>query len=210
VASNCRGEIHFADRRHLGETHSKEGSMSTTASDILRRATTFSLAWGIALMILGILAIALPLATAVAVAVMLSWLIIVAGIVHLVYAFETRGAKSVLWQIFVGIVYLVGGLYLLFNPLLAAASLALVIAAMFFVESIFDFVAFFRTRGVPGSLWFLLDGIVTLFLSIILFVGWPGNAIWAVGTIVGISLFFSGIARTMMAVTARRALSEAV
>jgi uncharacterized membrane protein HdeD (DUF308 family) len=180
--------------------------MSTTAPDIIRRATTFSIAWGIALIIIGFLAIALPFATAIAVAAILSWLIILGGIVHLVYAFETRGAKSVLWQILIGVVYLIGGIYLLLNPVIAAASLALVLAAMFFVESIFEIVAFFRSAGVTGRGWLLVDGIVTFLLAILIWAGWPNNSFWVIGTLVGISLLFSGFTRLMMSIAARQAL----
>jgi uncharacterized membrane protein HdeD (DUF308 family) len=180
--------------------------MSTTASDIVRRATTFSIAWGIALIIIGFLAIALPFATAIAVAAILSWLIILGGIVHLVYAFETRGAKSVLWQLLIGVVYLIGGIYLLLHPVIAAASLALVLAALFFVESIFEIVAFFRSAGVAGRVWLLVDGIVTFLLAILIWAGWPNNSFWVIGTLVGISFLFSGFTRLMMSIAARQAL----
>jgi uncharacterized membrane protein HdeD (DUF308 family) len=49
----------------------------------------------------------------------------------------------------------------------------------------------------------LLSGIVDLLLAGIIVAGLPGTAAWAIGLIVGINLFFGGLALTAMALQAR-------
>jgi uncharacterized membrane protein HdeD (DUF308 family) len=53
----------------------------------------------------------------------------------------------------------------------------------------------------------LFDGIVTLILSVMIWRTWPSNSPWVIGTIVGISMLFSGIARLMLSLAARRLVS---
>jgi uncharacterized membrane protein HdeD (DUF308 family) len=54
--------------------------------------------------------------------------------------------------------------------------------------------------------WFLVDGLVSLLLAGLIFFHWPSSSFWAVGTLVGISLLFSGIARLTFPMRPRLAL----
>jgi uncharacterized membrane protein HdeD (DUF308 family) len=107
----------------------------------------------------------------------------------------------------IGAIYILGGLYLAFNPGLALESLTLAMALMFFFEGVLETVVFFQFRSLPGSGWALLDGLVTLFLAYLIWRPWPGSSIWAIGTFLGINLITSGFTRLMYSVAARRALS---
>ena len=59
-----------------------------------------------------------------------------------------------------------------------------------------------------GSGWFLIDGIVTLILGVMIWQLWPSSAEWVLGTIVGISIFFSGVTRLMISLAARRVVTN--
>jgi uncharacterized membrane protein HdeD (DUF308 family) len=60
-----------------------------------------------------------------------------------------------------------------------------------------------RLRPAPGSGWLLVDGVVTLILAVI-WSTWPSSAAWVVGTLIGISMLFSGITRLMLSLAVRR------
>src|SRR5215471_7997881 len=92
-------------------------------SDLVRQASTWSIVWGVLLIILGVLALASPLIAAVAVTVVISWLIVVAGVVHLIVAFHLHRAGSVIWRLLVGLAYIVCGVYLIMHPAVGVASL---------------------------------------------------------------------------------------
>ena len=51
---------------------------------------------------------------------------------------------------------------------------------------------------VNTAVWVLFDGIVTLILGYLIWVHWPSNLAWVLGTLIGISLMFSGISRFML------------
>ena len=64
------------------------------------------------------LAVGSPFLGAVAVNVLVAWLIVLAGVVHLTVAFHTREAGSMIWRLLVGLAYVFFGVYLVAHPAL--------------------------------------------------------------------------------------------
>lgn len=178
--------------------------------DIVRQASTWSIVWGLLLIVLGILALGSPMVAAVAVSVILAWLILFAGVVHLILAFHAHRAGSVVWKLLVGLAYIVFGGYLLAHPALGVASLTLVLASLFLVAGILDIILFFQMRSMRGSIWVLADGIVTLLLGLLIYVHWPSSSAWAIGTLVGVAMIISGVTRVMLSFAARRVATATV
>jgi uncharacterized membrane protein HdeD (DUF308 family) len=176
--------------------------------EIARHASRLSIAWGVLLIIFGMLAIGSPFLAAVAVNGVIAWLIVLAGVVHLVLAFHAHGAGSMSWKLLVGIAYLCFGGYLILHPVLGVASLTLVLASLFLIEGILNVILFFKMRPMRGSSWMLIDGIITLLLGLMIYMQWPSSAAWAVGTLVGVSMIFSGVARVAMSSSVRRTTTE--
>lgn len=138
-------------------------------ADIVRHASTWSIGWGVLLIIFGMLAIGSPLLAAVALNAVIAWLIVLAGVVHLVLAFHTHGAGGVIWKLLVGVAYLCFGAYLIMHPVLGVASLTLVLASLFLIEGILNIVLCFKMRPMQGSSWVLVDGIITLLLGLMIY-----------------------------------------
>jgi uncharacterized membrane protein HdeD (DUF308 family) len=180
-----------------------------TPVEMVRNASTGSILWGVLLIVLGMLAVGSPFLAAVAVSAAVAWLIVLAGVVHLMLAFRAHGAGSVIWKVLVGIAYLCFGGYLIVHPLLGVASLTFALALLFLIEGMLNIVLFFKMRSVHGSSWVLVDGIITLLLGLMIYMQWPSSSAWAIGTLVGISLIFSGVARVMMSLAVRKGTSEA-
>jgi len=172
--------------------------------DMVRHASTLSIVWGIFLIIFGMVAIGSPFLAAVAVSVVIAWLIVFAGVVHLILAFQAHGAGRLIWKLLVGLAYLVFGVYLIVHPVLGVASLTLALACLFVIEGILDIVLFFKMRPMQGSSWVLLDGVITLLLGLLIYLQWPSSSLWAVGTLVGASMIISGVAGVMMSLAVRK------
>ena len=110
-----------------------------------------------------------------------------------------------IWKLLVGVAYVCFGVYLILHPVLAVASLTLVLASLFLIEGVLDIVLFVKMRSVGGSTWVLLDGIITLLLGLMIYMQWPSSSAWAIGTLVGVSMIISGVTRVMMSLAVRRA-----
>ena len=169
----------------------------------IRKASGWSMLWGILMFVCGILAISLPLASSIGIVILLAWLILFVGISHLIFAFHSHSVGGFLWQVLLALIYGAAGIYMLMNPLLGVLSLTLLLAVFLLVEGILELALYFRIRRVRNGGWVLFDGIVTLILGILIWAHWPSTAVWVIGTLVGISLIFSGISRFMLSLAVR-------
>ncbi|HEY1160524.1 MAG TPA: DUF308 domain-containing protein [Terracidiphilus sp.] len=172
----------------------------------LKRFTGLFIGSSVFMILVGVLAIAMPLAAGIGISIFVSWLIFLTGLAHLVYAFAARGVGGFAWRLVLGIVYVAGGVYLGFRPGLSLVSLTLALAIILFVEGLMQSLAYFSLRELPGSRWILFDGIVTLVLGLLILLSWPSGSAWAIGTLVGINFLFSGLTRLGYSGTARKAL----
>lgn len=173
--------------------------MPTTST----RSAGWSIFLGVLLLLAGILAILVPFFAGIAASVFFGWLVLFAGVAHLIYAWSERRAGVILWQILIGIVYIIAALYMLVLPVAGVVALTLVLAFYIALEGVFELAVFTRLRRLRGAVWFLIDGLVSLLLAGLIFFHWPSSSLWAVGTLVGVSLLFSGIARLTLPITLR-------
>jgi len=154
--------------------------------------------WGILMLICGFLAITLPLASGIGVAIVIGWLLLISGVWHLLFGFRSgSGVGGFLWQLLLAIVYGAAGLMLLFYPLAGLAWLTLVLATFLLIEAALEFVLYF-------------NAIITLLLGILIWARWPFSSVWAIGTLIGVSLIFSGISRLMLSSALSREARAAV
>lgn len=181
----------------------------STGADLVRQASTWSIVWGVLLIICGVLAIGSPLAAAVAVNVLIAWLLLFAGAVHIVLAFHAHSAGSLIWRLLVGVAYMAVGVYFILHPQIGVASLTLFLACLFLVEGVLNILLYFQMRSIGGSGWILVDGIITLLLGGMIYFQWPASSGWAIGTLVGVSMIMSGVSRVMVSLTVRKIAAPA-
>ena len=178
-----------------------------TQGPVIKEARKFS-GWlivaAILFIVLGAFAIIEPAVAGLGVALLVGWLLIFGGISHFVSAFEGGGAKRVLFQILAGVVFVIGGYYLVTHPLLALGSLTLLLAAVILAAGVCEIITYFRLKNEQASGWMLFNGIVALILGALIWLHWPSSSVWAIGTLVGVNLLLTGITRLMVGLTGRR------
>jgi len=182
----------------------------TTIGGTFRQAAGISIGLSLLMIVLGVFAIALPMATGIGIAILVAWMMVLGGFAHLAYAFAAEGAGAFIWRVLIGLAYIVGGFYLAFHPALSLVSLTLLLGAVFLAEGVLRITFFLQVRSLPGAGWILLDGILTVILGFLVTRNWPGSSTWAIGTIVGANLIVSGFTRLMYSIAARRALATSV
>jgi uncharacterized membrane protein HdeD (DUF308 family) len=169
----------------------------------LRRKWGWFLALGIALLLLGTVAVALtPVATLAAVMV-LGWLMIFSGIVEAVHAFQVHRWGGFFLHLIGGVLGIVIGLLIVTHPGAGALAWTLLFASFFTVIGLFRLISAIRLKS-PNWGWSAFDGAITLLLGIILWAEWPWSGLWFLGLSVGISLILRGWAYVMLAVAVRR------
>ncbi len=177
---------------------------------IARGSVGWSIGFSVLLIVLGLVALAAPLLAGVVVETLIAWLLIFGGIGHFVLAWHVRGAGSHLWEFLVGVAYIAAGIFLLVHPLAGLVSLTLFLGAYLMIKGIFELIAGFTVRGVSGGVWLFVDAIVSMILAGFIWLHLPSTAEWAVGTLLGVAILFSGISRLALALAARRSHSPLI
>ena len=175
----------------------------------IRRATGWSIALAVLMIIAGIIAMIEPGLAGVVITYVIGWTAIFNGFAQIIFAFRTHGGWHVALEVILGIIYIIAGIFILIHPLGGLLALTLFLACFLLVYGIFALVLAFQMRPHRGWGWVLFDGIITILLGILIWAHWPFNSEWVVGTLFGISIFVSGITRLMVSLAVRRVATEA-
>jgi len=179
----------------------KEGALA--GSDTLN-------ATGVAMVVIGVLAILAPLASGVVFDMLFGALFIGAGVVELIEAFRSGTWQRGLLNALAGLVTLAAGVVFIARPAVGLVALTIVFLAYLILVGAFRIVlAFELPRGTPGRVWSFVSGVVALVLAYLSIVQMPNISLWLIGTFVGVSLIFAGFARVTLARGVRHA-GEAV
>jgi uncharacterized membrane protein HdeD (DUF308 family) len=169
--------------------------------------------WGIFLGILtaalGVLLIAYPLAAATITAILIGSILVIAGVLDIALALRAHTGGSFAGRLLLGIIYGVGGLLLLFNPLWGVGVLTVVLGVMLFFEAGVATWLAFSMRPASGWGWLLFDAVITALLGWLILAHWPSSAIWAIGTLVGVAVLMRGITRIALSARLRKAVGQA-
>jgi uncharacterized membrane protein HdeD (DUF308 family) len=174
-----------------------------------RKITGWYIVAAVLFILLGMFAIIEPAVAALGVTLLVGWLLIFGGVAHLLGAFKGGGAKQVIFQMLIGIAYLIGGLYSLTHPLLAIGTLTLLLAAVIFAGGVLEIVSYFRLKDEGASGWMLLNGVIAILLGGMIWFHWPSSSVWAIGILVGANLLITGMTRLMFGLAARKFIKGA-
>lgn len=162
---------------------------------------------GIVLVVLGVLAILVPALASLAFTIFFGWLLLISGIVGLVTTFMARGAPGFWWSLLSAVLGIVAGVILLVWPVSGTLSLTYLLIAFFLVEGFASIMFAIEHRNQLSGRWgwMLVSGILDVILAVIVFLGLPWSAFWALGLLLGINMIFGGWALIGMALHARSA-----
>jgi len=191
-------------------------STQSAPSPILRAALVKSLHdhWlvflieGIVLIVLGLLAVVVPVIASLAVTIFIGWLFLIGGTVGLAMTLVARHAPGFWLSVLSAAVAIGAGAVLIWWPVGGVFSLTLVLTGYFIADGVVSIMLAIEHRRQFSHAWgwLLAAGIVDLLLAAIIISGLPGTAAWAIGLIVGIDLMFGGSSLVVIALRARTPL----
>jgi uncharacterized membrane protein HdeD (DUF308 family) len=174
----------------------------------IRERWRWFLVLGIAVIVLGVVALGDTILVTMVSVVLLGWLLIISAIFHAVQWFRGRAARHFL-DLLGFVLDLVVGLILLSNPAAGALTLTLVLAVFFLAGGLMRAFSALSSE-VPHRVWAILDGAVSALLGILLWVHWPWSGLWFIGFAIGVELIFRGWAWIMLALWLRQRSVAAV
>ena len=185
------------------ESQDNVSSPQNTNEDSLQTSWGWFMALGIGLIFVGIMAVVLPGLATLSATIVLGWVLILGGVLQAIHAFYVRNWGGFLMQGVAAFLYLMVGFLVLANPVDAVFMLTLLLAVFFLFEGAVKTFLAFQLRPAQNWGWLLFSGILAFILSGIIWAGWPADAIWVVGLLVGINILFAGWATIMVALGAK-------
>jgi uncharacterized membrane protein HdeD (DUF308 family) len=160
------------------------------------------LAVGIALIVLGFIALSSSVTMTLVSVMFLGWLLIFSGIFQAIHGLARQGWSGFFINLLCGVLYTVTGFLMVSNPGIAAVTLTLMIAMLLIVAGAFRLlVAIFSE--MPHRGWLVFDGIITLVLGVSIWRSWPLSGLWVIGLFIGIDLIFDGFGEVMLVLGTR-------
>jgi uncharacterized membrane protein HdeD (DUF308 family) len=148
-----------------------------------------------ALMIVaGILAIAHPAMSSVALVIFFGWLLIISGIAQGISLIDARSVPHFWLQLVSVALFIIVGALFLRNPAESLITLTLLVIVFLMVEGISKIIFSLTIRPFPNWGWILVSGIISVLLSFYLWSSMPVTAVLFLGMLLGISLISEGVA----------------
>lgn len=165
-------------------------------ADMVKRFCNTFLVEGIFVLIVGMLLLILPQVSTLALSLMISVALILAGIYKFISSIIRRDEIEKSWlSATIALLMIVTGAYLTIRPLFNLFLLTMVVGIYFVLEGVNSMVMAFESKGVLKHWWVgLLAGLAQFALAFIILFGLPGTALFTIGVLIGVSMLLSGIA----------------
>jgi len=173
--------------------------------DILKKSSGLLLAVGTLQVVLGAAAILAPqIATVVGVEV-LAVMLCISAIAQGFLAIRVSGWKGTSFLAVAALASLAVGILILADPMEGAVAITLLVAISCGIEGASRLILGLGEAGASSRGALLLSGLAGLIVSALLIAQWPGDAVWAIGLLLGVNLLMGGAALAGVAMAARKA-----
>lgn len=182
-----------------------EGQLTDTIFGELQKNWGWLLFLGILFLVLGIIGLGRLFALTLAGAFFFGVLIIIGGIAQFVEALKCKGWKSVAFHVLIAVLYIIGGAFVIRDPIAASVILTWVLAAVLLGAGLLRIIMAIQMRS--QSMWFvpLLGGILSMILGGIILAEWPLSGLFVIGLFIAIELIINGWTYIFIALAARKA-----
>jgi uncharacterized membrane protein HdeD (DUF308 family) len=157
---------------------------------------------GLVSIFVGLVAIGSTFVATLASVVVFGVLLLAAGITEVIHAVMVRNLRGFALHLLGAALYLLVGLFMLEDPVRAAAVLTLLLSAYLLVGGVLRIVFALAVQFVSWP-WVLVNGVVDVVLGVLIWREWPGSSLWVIGLFVGIDLLFNGWSWVILALTVR-------
>jgi uncharacterized membrane protein HdeD (DUF308 family) len=169
------------------------------------------MAWGVALVLLGLFAIAAATLTTLISVVIIGFVFFIGGVIIAAdtFTFWWNKWSGFFLHIIVAALYIYVGITLIGKPVESAAALTMLLGLFYLIIGAFR-IGTSASLQTPHWGWTLTGGIIAFILGIMIITNWQAASFIIIGLFVGIDLFFWGMTYIMAALAAKRLQAKRV
>lgn len=165
---------------------------STAATSKLNRDFSWTAAFGVILVIAGLVGLVYTGVATLTSMILFGWLLLIGGAVGLFHAIQARGTNFFWLGVVVAALNIAAGVVVIRRPDAAAEALTMFAALLFLTGGVFRLVGSLVVRGAQFG-WTLLQGVFDLLLGILVLDNWPSSSKYVIGCFFSLALLFDGL-----------------
>jgi uncharacterized membrane protein HdeD (DUF308 family) len=165
-----------------------------------------SVAIGVLLVALGMLAIMSPVFTGVSTTIFVGAILLVTGILEIVFAFKQDSFGKGALKFILGGLSIAAAIALFASPAEGMGVLTIILIAYFFASGLLGLVIAFQVKPEEGWGWILFNALLTILFGVLVIANWPVSGVWLLGFYVGIKILLLGILFILTGRTGQEAL----
>ena len=157
------------------------------------RASPLSNVTGFILIVLGLISVIYPAYSSVSLEAFFGAIFLVSGIFHTFAVYEIRERDDYIWNLGIGILYIIAGIFMLGNPVMGLVAITFFLIILFMAQGGLQILVSLRQRASSEKwYWTFISGLSNLAIGLILYMYFPLSVKFGIGLLVGINLLLFG------------------
>ena len=167
--------------------------MSEPTNRPIQDLTTWIVALGVLLILLGFGAIAVSFLMPGAVKLSLAWVFLIGGLIRIVHAFQSRPSQGFWLKLSAGILYEVASLLLFTKLMQPDISLSALLGVIILIAGLLEVAMGSQLKAGSYRNWVLISGLISGSLGVLFITNLKLVTAWLLGLLVGASLIGTGL-----------------
>lgn len=172
-----------------------ENSLHFQVPAFLSRSWKYFVVVGLIIALMGIGAVALPMLAGMTVSTIVGVALLISGSVQIYHAFAIKGWKTKVWYVCSALLYIVGGLFILLQPLEGLITITMLMIIIMILNGFTRLFFGLSNRNLPSSNVIVLSGIVSVLIGsyFLMLLNDPLFSLTLLGIFIGVSLLLEGV-----------------
>ncbi|GJL83626.1 MAG: membrane protein [marine bacterium B5-7] len=162
------------------------------------------LALGMVFIVLGIIALGMPVMMTLTTVMFIGVLLAIGGAAQIFNAFKCAGWKGRVAHILIGLLYIVAAGVIVNNPALSSLAFTAMLAGLVVAVGVLRIIMAFQMKGQPGWVWLIIAGLISIGLGAVIYAEWPVSGLSVIGILVAFELITNGFFYLFVGLAARK------
>ncbi len=162
---------------------------------------------GILDVVFGVLGIAVAELLTITTTILFGILMFISGLIQLYHWFKEKESKwsGRIAHIIFALLYVLGGIFIFFDPLTGASALTIALAVIFIlIGSMRVGLAMFLASHRWHWLQHAIGGILAIFLGVYIIIIWPVSSLWVIGLLISVEMVLNGWQMIVVALRSKK------
>ncbi|MBB1313052.1 MULTISPECIES: HdeD family acid-resistance protein [Aliivibrio] len=182
----------------------------TPSQALISKSWKYFITVGVIAAVAGLGATSLPVMAGVTISTIIGVVLLITGLVQAYHTFRIHSWKEKLWYVVSALLYIIGGLSILFKPLEGLMTITTIMVVVMIFNGLSRMIFGFTNKNLPGSNMVVLSGLLSVVIGGYFFflLNNPEFSLSLLGTFVGVSLLIEGISFIFLGFNMKKLLNN--